>query len=194
MDNKWSDPTPIALFLGAAVLTSAWAFLTGLVTPGCTPIFGVYLVSAGVAWLVLGIISIRNGDLFGAILNFVLGAILGLGAGLEFLIQAWAAQAQLTLDPRISGFIMFGNAAILFVMAVAASRMFWHLVCGMLTLSVVFLLLGLTFIGVVGPTVPTVAGWLVLAVAVYFFFMGVSMTVNTAFQRPIFKLGRPLLK
>jgi len=192
-NSKWVDPTPIAIFLvGGILLGCFWPMLVGFLSPAAAPLIAGVLLASSVVFIILMVVEIRSGNLFGATLNGVFGVLLGLAPGMIFLFQFLAQAAGIEVDGRITGWYFFYVSLVLIVVGIAAGRMFWHMALAFWVLAVDIFLIALVFAGFLSHTIEPVLGWVIFAGGVYFLYMATAAFLGAMLQRPVLPVGKPL--
>lgn len=193
--NGWPDPTPIALFvIGGILIGGFFPMLAGFVSMGAMPIVGCILVSSGIVFLILLVVCLKNGDLFGACLNGVFGVLLALAPGAIFLTEFIASGTGVEVDPRLTGWYLTYCAPILLILSFPAGKRLWHMALVLLVLVVLLALMGPVFAGFLPVSILPALGWGIFAVGLYFLYLAGAIMINTEFQKPILPLGGPLFK
>lgn len=187
--SKWADPTAAGMYLVGIICPGFWAVFTGAVDTSGLPLLGAWLIVFGVAWYILATISFAQGNLFGGTLNCVFGAAFGMAPGLDFAFRAFLNPVAGT-DPRITSYLMFATAVVFVIMALAGSRIYWHLGCILLVPATILVIAGLVFIGAAPAKLLGVAGWLALVVSAYFLYTASALVLNAMFERQVLPLGR----
>ena len=194
-NNKWVDPTAIAIFIvGGILLGGFWPMLVGYVSPAASPLIGAIVLASSIVFIMLMVIEIRNGHLFGAVLNGVFGVLLGLVPGLVFLLHFLAQGMGIEVDLRIIGWYFFYVSAVLLIVGVVCGKMFWHMAIVFWVLAIDVFLMGLVFAGYLSHAWNPAIGWAIFAGGIYFLYMGSAALLNGIFQRPVLPSGGPLFK
>jgi hypothetical protein len=193
--NKWVDPTAIAIFIvGGILLGGFWPMLEGYVSPSASPLIGGIVFASSIVFIILMVIEIRNGNLFGATLNGVFGVLLGLVPGLVFLLQFIGGGMGIEVDLRIIGWYFFYVSIVLMVVGIVCGKFFWHMAIAFWVLAVDVFLMGLVFAGYLSHTWNPTLGWVIFAGGIYFIFMASAALLGGIFQRPVLPTGGPLFK
>jgi hypothetical protein len=197
MDNngKWADTTPIAIFVVAGILIGAfWPMMIGLVTPAASPLIGAITLGSAIVFVILMVIEIRGGNLFGATLNGVFGVLLGLVPALVFLTEFAAAGMGVAVDPRVVGWYFMFVGVVMLIVGFAAGTIFWHMAIALWALSLVLFMTGMVFAGIGHPAWLSVLGWVLFGGGLYFIYVASAAFLGGMFQRPVLPLGKPLFK
>ena len=193
--NGWPDPTPLSLFVvGGLLIGGFFPVLAEFVSMGAMPLVGCILISSGIALLILLVVCLKNGDLFGACLSGVFGVLLALAPGAIFLTQFSASGMGVEVDPRLTGWYLTYCAPVFLVLLFPAGKRLWHMALVFLVFVILFALLGPVFAGYLSDSMLPVLGWVTFAVGLYFLYLAAAMMINTEFPKPILPLGGPLFK
>jgi len=195
-NNKWVDTTPISIFIvGGILIGGFWPMLCGYVTQEAGPLIGGGIVlGSSIVFIILMVVEIKNGNLFGAVLNGVFGVLLGLAPALMFLIQFFAMGMGVEVDPRIVGWYFFYIAPVLVVAGIVAGGMFWHMALALWVLAVDVFLIGLVFAGYLSQSWETTLGWIIFGGGIYFFYMATSGFLGAMLKKQVLPMGGPLFK
>jgi hypothetical protein len=194
-NNKWVDTTPIAIFIVGGILLGAfWPMLVGYISPAASPLIAGILLASSVVFIILMVVDIRGGNLFGATLNGVFGVLLGLAPALVFLISFLAGGMGIEADLRVIGWYFFYVAPVLLVVGFIAGGMFWHMAVALWALAIDVFLIGLVFAGYLSSSAEPVLGWIIFAGGIYFFYMASGGFMAGILHRPVLPMGGPLFK
>jgi hypothetical protein len=194
-NNKWVDTTPIAIFIVGGILLGAfWPMLVGYVSLAASPLIAGIIIASSVVFIILMVVDIRCGNLFGATLNGVFGVLLGLAPGLIFLFSFLAQGMGIEVDMRVIGWYFFYVAPVLLVVGFIAGGLFWHMAIALWALAIDVFLIGLVFAGYLSPSIEPTLGWIIFAGGIYFFYMAAGGFLAGMLHRPVLPMGGPLFK
>ena len=194
-NNKWVDTTPIAIFIVGGILIGCfWPMLVGYISPAAAPLIGGVIIASSIVFIILMVIEIRNGNLFGATLNGVFGVLLGLAPGMIFLFQFLAQGMGIEVDPRITGWYFFYVSVVLLIVGIVAGGLFWHMALAFWVLAIDVFLIALVFAGYLSHSWEPTLGWVIFGGGVYFVYMASATFLGAMFRKPVLPLGGPLFK
>ena len=194
-NGKWVDTTPIGIFIVGGILLGAfWPMLVGYITPAASPLIAGIIIASSAVFIILMVIDIRCGNLFGATLNGVFGVLLGLAPGLMFLLAFLAGGMGIQVDMRVLGWYFFYVAPVLLVVGFVAGGMFWHMAIALWVLAVDVFLIGMVFAGYLSASIEPTLGWIIFAGGIYFFYMAAGGFMAGMMGRPVLPMGGPLFK
>jgi len=193
-EQKWVDPTPASLFLVFVTALVLWAFYIGLMGLEAAPLIGALLFGFGILWFIAGVIDFRMGDLLGGTINGVFGALLGIAPGISFLFIAYAGGQGIPVDPRVNGWLLFGTGICFAAFVIAAAKRLGLLSLTLLVLGAAFIIIGLTFAGLIGVGILPVPGWMLFAGGISMLYIASAIVINTSYAKPLLPLGGPLVK
>lgn len=194
-NNKWVDTTPISIFIvGGILIGGFWPMLVGHVSPAAAPLIGGIVLASSIVFIILMVIEIRNGNLFGATLNGVFGVLLGLAPGFIFLLLFFAQGMGIEVDPRIIGWYFFYVSVVLLIVGIVAGGLFWHMALGFWVLAVDVFLIGLVFAGYLSHSWEPALGWIIFGGGLYFLYMAAASFLGTMLRKPVLPTGGPLFK
>jgi len=195
MENRGLDTTPIGIFIVAAILLGAfWPMMCGFVTPAASPVIGAIILGSGIVFIVLMVVEIQNGNLFGATLNGVFGVLLGMAPALGMLTEFAGAGMGVAVDGRVLGWYFMFVGVALFIIGFGAGTHFWHMAVLFWVLCIVMIMTGMVFAGVGPYSWFPMLGWTLFAAGVYFTYMAAASFLGGMFRRPVLPLGGPLFK
>jgi len=189
------DTTPIGTFVVAGIILGCFfPMMTGLVTHGAAPLIGGIILGSAIVFIVLMVVEIQNGNLFGAVLNGVFGVLLGIAPALSMLAEFAGAGMGVAVDPRILGWYFMVVGLALFIIAFGAGTHFWHMAVLFWILCPVMIMTGMVFAGVGPPSWFPMLGWTLFGAGVYFLYMAAASFLGGMFRRPVLPVGGPLFK
>jgi len=197
MENKprGLDTTPIGTFIVAGIILGCfWPLMVGYVTPAASPVLGAIILGSAIVFVVLMVIEVQNGNLFGAVLNGVFGVLLGLAPALGMLMEFAGEGMGVAVDGRIMGWYFMVVGVALFIIGFGAATHFWHMAVLFWVLCPVMIMTGMVFAGVGPHSWFPMLGWTLFVAGIYFLYMAAASFLGGMFRRPILPVGGPLFK
>ncbi len=183
--KDWAPGGSATLYLVGAIMMGIFAFMTGQVASGTSPILGVWILGVSIPLIILGVIDLRRGDLLFGTIGMVFGALVGLSASLSFIITLWIPG----LSP-LNGWWLLGTGIIFFLLFPAILKVSKSMSIMFAEEGIAIVVIGLGIIGVFGPPniALSVGGWLSLFFGFYCWYAATAQLVNTMYKKPILPL------
>jgi succinate-acetate transporter protein len=171
-----------SLFIVADITFELWAFATGLVPMATMTVLGEWILALSIPLLMLGMVDMRRGDIFGATLNMVFGGILGLGVGFSFMRTLWQAPLPMTLD----GYFLFVGAIILLLLVAVAIKVSKLMAGFLVEISVALFCISLASIGVISEGIGfLVGGWLAFFFSMFCIYTAIANMLMFVDKKPV---------
>jgi hypothetical protein len=193
--RQWVETDAIGIFIvGGILLGCFFPMLTGYITMGAAPLISAIIVASAVVFIILMVVEIRCGNMFGAVVNGVFGVLLGLAPGMLFLTEFIAQGMGIEVDARVVGWYFMYIAPVLLVVGFVGGYMFWHFAIAFWVLAADVFLLGMVFAGYLSHTWNPTLGWVIGVGGIYFFYMATASFLNGMMHRKVLPLGGGLFK
>jgi hypothetical protein len=190
LSGKWADPGVIGLYLvGAVVFGGLFPLNAGFVSPSAAPLLGGFFFVSGIAWLVLTVVNLKNGDMWNAIQTGAFGVLFGLAPGIGLLLPVLAKCAGMEVDTRLLGWYLMYVGVVFLIMAIPSYKIIKSLA---FTYVIVFFAAGIcgaVFAGYLSPGMLKVASWLFLYIGLWFTYIPTAITINTVYRKAILPIG-----
>jgi len=186
-----ADPGPLGLW---ALATGSWIFgvtVAAFPQSTLTATIPILLLFAGVAQFIAGLYGFRRTNVLMATAFCSFGALYAV-LGLFSAMDASNSLAGVADAPVIQGFLLVSFGFISLALAIAAMRTNAVLVAVFATLCVGFTLIGIShFAGAAEGwgVLSTIGGWFLCASAVFAYYAGMAMVVNSTWQRTAMPMG-----
>ncbi len=186
-----ADPAPMGLW---ALATGSWIFgatIAAFPPSTLTATIPILLLFAGVAQFIAGLYGYRRTNVLMATAFCSFGALYA-ALGLFYAMDASNSLIGVADAPVIQGFLLVSFGFISLALAIAAMRTNAVLVAVFATLCVGFTLIGIPYLAGTPEgwgVISAIGGWFLCASALFAFYAGMAMVVNSTWQRTVFPIG-----
>ncbi len=193
--QSWADPGFVGLMALAAAVFSLWPILTGDVPSSAAPMVIGWMFVTGVALIICGVICLKLGNLIVGAPCLVFGAVVNLGTGAAFALELYGAAHDISVvGAPLNGWVFLVIGFLAVAIGLPLGKLSWAMFVWVMDLAVTFWVIGLSFIGVLGPSAVKTGGWLLLIFGILCLYFAFAGHVNTTFGKAILPLGKPLFR
>ena len=188
--KEWANPTPAGLVALAVACFCFFALLNGFVKPSAMPLVGCWLIGGFAVQLIVGLLDLKSGNLTGGNTFLFFSAFFMLVGGIEMFVKYNNIAAGTPLDATIDGYAWLALTIAVYLWTPAFLKSFSLLSLVVLALDVAlpFIALGdlKVFPESFAPTAASIAGYALLASALFALYLSAAVVVNTAYGKKIY--------
>lgn len=188
-NQKWASAAPTMTLMFSMLGLMFWAIFVGLLKPEAALLLGVIQVGIFPAYLIGGIILLKEGDGLNGNVFYYFSTYFGLCAGLYNLVTYFAPIYHWAIDPRIMGYFWLCASIMLFGSLLGYKKVPWVFFSVLFFAALALFILGFTALGLLPLVFNLVAGWCLFIVGIFGLYLAVAgLLENADIKLP---LGRP---
>ena len=184
--KEWSNPTPAGLVALSVACFCFFAMLNGYVDASAMPLIGCWLLGGFAVQLVVGLLDLKGGNYAGGNTFLFFSAFFMLVGGLEMFVKYRAIAAGTPADTRIDGYAWLALTLVVYLWTPAFLKKFNLLSLVVLALDVALPFITLVDLKVIPSGFSKIAGFALLAAALFAIYLSAALVVNTAFGKQVY--------
>lgn len=189
------SPSGAALMALSVACFCFFVIFEGWVSGAAAILLAAVLIACCVPQLLAGIFDLLEGNsLFGNTMIYF-GSFFMLGSGLTTLAEYLCGMLGWPFDPRILGWVWIVLTLALWGWTPGFIRFApWHLTIGLLCADVALLMIALAYLGIGGPMMHPIAGWLLCILGLIGIYNGAATVLAETFHKVVLPVGKPLIR